>query len=162
MIRILFVCTANICRSPTAEGVFRALVAEHELVHAIDVDSAGVWDGFAGEPPDAPARAAAKRRGIDLSGLRARQVRSDDFERFDLLVAMEHEHLAILRDRCPSALHDKLVPFMQFVEGHRDADVPDPYGGGAQGFELVLDLCEVGCAALLAEVRQRWVDGSSP
>lgn len=155
MFRVLFVCTANICRSPTAEGVFTEIVREAGLSSRIEADSAGVWDGFAGEPPDARARAAAKNRGLDLSSLRARRVQRDDYERFDLVLGMEEAHLVAMRAECPQPLQPKLRHFMEFVSDEGNLDMPDPYGGGPHGFELVLDLSRTGCLALLAEIRER-------
>lgn len=152
---VLFVCTANICRSPTAEAVFAALVGRAGLGDRIVCDSAGTWDGFVGEPPDADARAIAADRGFDLSGLRARRVGPKDYERFDLLLAMEQAHLVRMRAECPAQWHSKLRHFMDYATDERDVDMPDPYGGDRRGFELVLDLAQVGCQALLDEIRTR-------
>jgi protein-tyrosine phosphatase len=142
--RILFVCTGNICRSPTAEGVLRHLAKEAGV--EVHVESAGTGDWHVGCAPDERAQHHAKARGYDLSAQRARQVRHGDFERFDLIVAMDRDHLAILQIRCPPEHRSKL---RMLVHGK---DVPDPYYGGAQGFEQVLDVVEAACAGLLREI----------
>jgi protein-tyrosine phosphatase len=153
--RILFVCMGNICRSPTAEGVFRRLVEERAPDLDLEIDSAGTHDYHVGEPPDERAVAAASRRGIDLSRLRARQVEDADFERFDLLVAMDRLNRETLLERSPAGSHERIRLFMEFT-GRRDVeDVPDPYYGGPLGFEQVLDLAEEAAAGLLEEVMLR-------
>src|SRR3954463_5463664 len=136
----------NICRSPTAEGVMRRLLRDEGLDGRIEIDSAGTGGWHAGEPPDARATAAAHRRGIELAGA-ARQVDPEDFERFDLIVAMDRENLAALRRLAPD---DEARAKLRLLLG--DRDVPDPYYGGASGFEDVLDLVEAGCRDLLAEL----------
>jgi protein-tyrosine phosphatase len=153
--RILFVCMGNICRSPTAEGVFRHLVEERAPGLDLEIDSAGTHDYHVGEPPDERAIAAASRRGIDLGRLRARQVEDADFERFDLIVAMDRLNRETLRERSPAVRHERIRLFMEFT-GRRDVeDVPDPYYGGPLGFEQVLDLAEEAAAGLLEEVLRR-------
>lgn len=144
MKRILFVCTGNICRSPTAEGVLRQLAARMEI--ALHVESAGTHDYHAGEPPDRRAQHHARERGYDLSGQRARQLRKRDFEEFDVIVAMDRGHLQILQRHCPPQHRAKL---RMLVNGH---DVPDPYYGGPEGFEQVLDMVEAACLGLLHEI----------
>jgi protein-tyrosine phosphatase len=146
-VRVLFVCTGNICRSPTAAGVFAHFVREAGLEEGIQVESAGTHDYHAGEAPDRRAQDHARRRGYDLSALRARQVRRRDFAEFDCIVAMDRGHLAILEENCPAEHRAKL---RMLVKGR---DVPDPYYGGPEGFERVLDLIEAGCLALLSEIR---------
>ena len=150
--RILFVCMGNICRSPTAEGVFRRLVQERAPGVGLEVDSAGTHDYHVGEPPDSRAVAAAARRGIDLKGLRARQVEDRDFERFDLIVAMDRLNREVLIDRAPGEFHARIRLFMEFAADTGVMDVPDPYYGGPLGFEQVLDLAEEAAAGLLDEV----------
>jgi protein-tyrosine phosphatase len=152
MIRVLFVCTGNICRSPTAEGVFRALVAKHGLSGRIEADSAGTGDWHVGEPPDERSQEAALRRGVDLSAIRGRQVSRDDFATFDLVVAMDTSHARALQRLAPSAAKDKVRLFLDYAPGAKGRDVPDPYFGGGSGFDSVLDMIEAGCAGLLAEI----------
>jgi len=143
--KILMVCTGNICRSPSAEGVFRELARKENL--NIEVESAGTHDYHVGEAPDRRAIAHAKKRGYDISGLRARQVAAADFEKFDLILAMDRGHLRILEGLCPAAQRGKL---RLFVPGQ---DVPDPYYGGAEHFEAALDLIEDAARKLLVELR---------
>jgi protein-tyrosine phosphatase len=149
---VLFVCTGNICRSPTAEAIFRKLVADAEM--AVTVDSAGTHGYHVGEPPDPRAQAAAARRGYDLSALRARTVEDADFQRFDLILAMDQEHYAILsRIGGPSAGR-KVKLVMSYAQRFKERDVPDPYYGGPQGFERVLDLLEDAASGLLKSLRK--------
>lgn len=154
--RILMVCTGNICRSPTAEAVLRKQLAEAGLHAEVEVDSAGTVDYHAGSPPDHRAQAHGARRGYELSRLRARQLRPTDFERFDLLLAMDADHMAYMLERCPEPYRDKLRLLMDFAPGRPPgADVPDPYYGAPAGFERVLDLVEVACSGLVEHLRQR-------
>jgi protein-tyrosine phosphatase len=157
MTRILFVCMGNICRSPTAEGVMRALVRDAGLEHAIVIDSAGTGGWHAGAPPDRRATAAARARGVTLEGA-ARQLTLDDFEDFDLLLAMDRENLAGIRAVAPSdeaaAKARLLREFDPDGAGAPDLDVPDPYYGGPQGFETVLDQVQAACRGLLDELRR--------
>lgn len=153
-VSVLFVCMGNICRSPTAEGVFRHHVAEAGLVEQIFIDSAGTHAYHVGNPPDRRASAAAQRRGISLVGLRARRVREDDFERFDYIVAMDEDNVAYLKDEAPVEHHSKLRLFLEFSSG-REREVPDPYYGGASGFERVLDLVEDASRGLLETLSAR-------
>ncbi|HEF5871970.1 TPA: low molecular weight phosphotyrosine protein phosphatase [Burkholderia cenocepacia] len=154
-VAICFVCLGNICRSPTAEGVMRRQVDAAALADRIAIDSAGTGDWHVGEPPDTRAQAAARSRGYDLSALRARQVSAADFERFDLLLAMDEANLAELRRRCPPQYRDKVRLLMEFAPGATETEVADPYFGGAQGFEQVLDQVERACAGLLDTLRAR-------
>jgi protein-tyrosine phosphatase len=151
---VLIVCTGNICRSPTAHGVLRDLVREAGLHGAVRLDSAGTHGYHAGEPPDERAQAHALRRGYDLSGLRARQVEDADFERFDLLLAMDHGHLRILERRCPGEHRHKLRLFMDYAPARGACDVPDPYYGGPDGFERVLDMIEDAARGLVAQLQR--------
>ena len=153
--KVLFVCMGNICRSPVAEGVFRAHARRHAPAFDIEIDSAGTHAYHVGEPPDPRAIEAAMRRGIDLTDLRARQVHDDDFERFDLIVAMDRLNHATLLARCPPGRHQRIRTLLEFAGRKAPADVPDPYYGGAKGFDDVLDLVESAVEGLLAEVRQR-------
>jgi len=154
--RILFVCMGNICRSPTAEGVMRSLLREEGLEDAVELDSAGTGGWHAGEPPDARATEAARRRGVVLEGA-ARQVTAADFEDFDLLVAMDRENLRDLLAIAPSEeAAEKVRLLREFDPASADAgdlDVPDPYYGGERGFERVLELVTAACRGLLADVR---------
>ncbi|MCR6631006.1 MAG: low molecular weight phosphotyrosine protein phosphatase [Magnetospirillum sp.] len=154
MIKVLFVCTGNICRSPTAEGVFRALVATEGLDGRIATDSAGTHGYHVGEPPDRRSAAAARKRGVELSDLRARKVRPGDFDEFDLVLAMDRGHADILRRQCPPGRADRVRLFLDFAPELGAKDVPDPYYGDGDGFERVLDMVEAGARGLLAHIRQ--------
>jgi protein-tyrosine phosphatase len=147
--RVLFVCLGNICRSPTAEAVFRQLLARSQTPLAIEVDSAGIGDWHIGEPPDERAQAAARRRGLDMSGLRARQVVHDDFALFDLILAMDRQNFTELRRRAPAQYRERVKLFLEFAPQLETPDVPDPYYGGEAGFEEVLDLAEQAARGLL-------------
>ena len=154
--RILFVCLGNICRSPTAEGVMRKLVSEAGLQEEIELDSAGTGAWHAGEQADARARAAARARGIELDSV-ARQVRVADFERFDLILAMDASNLHSLRQLATDeGAREKVRLLREFdpasADPH-DLDVPDPYYDSQRGFEIVLDQVQGACAGLLAQVR---------
>jgi protein-tyrosine phosphatase len=152
--RVLFICLGNICRSPTAEGVLRALAEREAPELPLEVDSAGTAGYHVGEPPDPRMRHAAARRGYDLSGLRARVVEPGDFERFDLILAMDRDNLQVLKRRAPAHAHERLRLFLEFApEAPAAAEVPDPYYGGAKGFEEVLDLVESAARGLLAHLR---------
>jgi protein-tyrosine phosphatase len=146
---VLMVCMGNICRSPTAEVVLRHRLQRAGLADHITVDSAGTHAGHTGEPPDERSIAHAGRRGYDLRGLRARRVTAADFEAFDLVVAMDADNLEALQRLCPPEHHTRLVRLLDYAPGARQRDVPDPYYGGAGGFERVLDLVEQGCDGLL-------------
>ena len=152
---ILFVCMGNICRSPTADGVFRQKVADHGLNDLVRVDSAGTHNYHPGSPPDTRAQAAAAKRGYDLSSLRARQITAADYASFDLILVMDHDNLAALQDDCPPEHQHKLRRLTEFCQVHQASVVPDPYYGGADGFEQVLDLVEDACEGLLAHVRRQ-------
>lgn len=145
----------NICRSPTAEGVFREHVRRHAPGLDIEIDSAGTHDYHVGEPPDPRTVKAAARRGIDLASLRARQVQDEDFERFDLIVAMDRLNHAALLDRSAPANHARIRMLLEYAGETALADVPDPYYGGAKGFDDVLDLVQSAAEGLLAEIRSR-------
>jgi protein-tyrosine phosphatase len=153
--RILFVCMGNICRSPTAEGVMRALVRDAGLEHEIEIDSAGTGDWHAGDPPDRRATDAARLRGFTLEGA-ARQVTPRDFEDFDLVLALDRDNLRDLRAIAPEGTEEKIRLLREFdphSAGAPDLDVPDPYYGGPRGFETVLDQVEAACRGLLDELR---------
>lgn len=152
-LRILFVCMGNICRSPTAEGILRAKLDAAGLAEAVELDSAGTGDWHVGKAPDARTIQAATGRGYDLGALRARQVTADDFQRFDLILAMDRDNLAWLEQLRPD---QGAVPELFLArQGLAVDEVPDPYYGGAAGFERVLDLLESACDGLVAEVAAR-------
>ena len=178
MIHVLFVCLGNICRSPTAHGVFRHRVEQAGLGSRIDIDSAGTGDWHIGRPPDHRTLAAARVRGYDLSDLRARQVAAIDFDRFHYVLAMDRTNLADLQRMCPPHFEGALRLFLDYADGHaepvdatpadaaggtvKDArpaagrDVPDPYYDEADGFDTVLDLVEAACDGLLADIKRRY------
>ena len=147
-VSVLFVCMGNICRSPTAEGVFRHFVNEAGLADKIDVDSAGTHTYHVGEPPDRRANAAAERRGVSLTDIKARRVADSDFERFDYIIAMDEDNQARLVDQAPDEYRDKVRLFLSYASVS-ETEVPDPYYGGAAGFERVLDLVEEASRGLL-------------
>ena len=149
---LLFVCMGNICRSPTAEGVFRKLAEDRGVAHRFEIDSAGTHDYHVGAAPDARAIAAAQRRGVDLSALCARQVTKDDFTRFDLVLVMDDHNFERLADDCPPALRRKIRLFMEYAPHTGRRAVPDPYYGGVNAFEEVLDLVEQAAEGLLDEL----------
>ena len=152
MTRILLICMGNICRSPMAEGVLRTLAERAGVSSAVEVDSAGTHGSHEGEPPDLRARKVAASRGYDLSGLRARRVKEQDFSRFDRILAMDRQNLASLRRSCPAEHLSKLGLFLDYADDPALDEVPDPYYGGAEGFERVLDLCEQAARGLLESV----------
>ena len=151
---VLFVCMGNICRSPTAEGVFRKMVSDAGLDDLIHSDSAGTHAYHSGEPPDRRAIAAAGRRGISLQGITARRVTESDFEQFDYVLAMDADNLEALYESSDEKHHSKLRLLLDFAESHPGNEIPDPYYGGASGFERVLDLVEEASEALLEKLRK--------
>lgn len=154
LVKVLFVCTGNICRSPTAEGVFRELVIREGLAGQVHVDSAGTHGYHVGDPPDARSQEAAKKRGIDLSGLRGRRAKAADFAKFDYVLAMDFSNIDALRSINPKASGKKLNLLMTFASNGEVAEVPDPYYGEGDGFETVLDMIEDASAGLLAHIRK--------
>ena len=153
--RILFVCLGNICRSPTAEVVFRELASREAPELRLEIDSAGTAGYHAGSAPDSRMHHAALRRGYDMSALRARVVEPQDFNRFDLILAMDHQNLDVLQRRAPVAARERIRLFLEFAPEADTTEVPDPYYGGANGFEEVLDLVEAAARGLLEHVRSR-------
>jgi protein-tyrosine phosphatase len=153
--RVLFVCMGNICRSPTAAGAFRKVVAERGPELEILIDSAGTHAYHIGDPPDPRAQRAALRRGIDLSMLRARRVALDDFARFDLVLAMDRLNVETLRELASPEHHERIKLFLEFAPHLGHHEVPDPYYGGSNGFEHVLDLVEEASLGLLEHLRRR-------
>lgn len=154
-IGVVFVCMGNICRSPTAEAVFRNQVTSAGLDERIHIDSAGTHDYHIGEPPDPRTRQAAAQRGYDMSDLRGRQVAAADFERFDYVLAMDHANLSILQRLRPREAKGHLGLFLEFARRHEELEVPDPYYGGKEGFERVLDMVEDAAEGLLAHIRRQ-------
>jgi len=152
---VVFVCTGNICRSPTAEGVFRKLVEDAGLSGGIVVDSAATHAYHVGEPPDRRTQAAAARRGYDLSRLRARKFEAADFQRFDLVLAMDHDNQLILSRLAQPDAGQRLGMMMDYASRFHESEVPDPYYGGKDGFERVLDMIEDASQGLLRAIRQR-------
>ena len=148
-LHILFVCMGNICRSPTAEGVFKSKLQNSTLLDAIHVDSAGTHNYHPNSPPDSRSQMHALKRGYDLSHLRARAVNESDFENFDLLLTMDWDNRALLEQRCPTHLHHKIRNFAEFLKTSNATVIPDPYYGEAKDFELVLDLVEDGAKGLI-------------
>jgi len=153
LVNVLFVCLGNICRSPSAEGVFRALVEREGLSEAITCDSAGTGSWHIGKPPDARATEAAAGRGYDLSGFRARQASPRDFDDFDLVIAMDRSNHANLAAMAPAGREDRLRMMMSFAPDLAIDEVPDPYYGGGDGFERVLDMLEAASGGLLDHIR---------
>jgi protein-tyrosine phosphatase len=153
MKRILFVCLGNICRSPTADGVFKSLVVQHGLADVVHVDSAGTAAYHVGKSPDTRSASTAKSRGYDLSSLRARQAVAADFERFDYILAMDLENLRNLQSIQPHNSNCHLGLFLDFTK-MEEREVPDPYYGGEHGFEHVLDLVESASNGLLAHIKK--------
>jgi protein-tyrosine phosphatase len=149
---VLFVCMGNICRSPTAEGVFRHFVEKEGLTSEIEIDSAGTHAYHVNEPADRRASAAAERRGYSLDSIRARRVDTSDFERFDYIVAMDRDNLSLLQSQSDEEHQEKIRLFLEFASGTED-EVPDPYYGGSAGFERVLDLVEDASRGLLETLR---------
>lgn len=153
--RVLFVCMGNICRSPTAEGVTRALAEKKGVAAFFEFDSAGTHGYHIGNPPDARARQVAAKRGYDLSPLKARQVNAFDFDRFDRILAMDRDNLELLLQACPEEHHGKLGLFLEYASRSTKDEVPDPYYGGPDGFERVLDMIEDAAAGLLDQFAKK-------
>jgi protein-tyrosine phosphatase len=153
-VRVLFVCLGNICRSPSAEGVFRSLLEREQLASVVQVDSAGTHAYHVGSPPDGRAQEAALRRGVDLSGLRGRRAGPEDIEAFDHILAMDRENFVNLVS-IAGGHEEKIHLFMEYSQRFDETEVPDPYYGGANGFERVLDMIEDASEGLLLELRRR-------
>jgi protein-tyrosine phosphatase len=155
MIKVMFVCMGNICRSPTAHGVFRKLVQEEGFIDDIYIESSGTHAYHVGESPDRRAQQTASYRGIDLSDLRAQRVKHADFENFDYIIAMDDDNYTILSSECPAEHRNKLHMFLDFATDIPQREVPDPYYGGPGGFDHVFDLVEAGSRGLLQEIRHK-------
>lgn len=154
-VSVLFCCMGNICRSPTAEAVFRAKVQEAGLEQSILIDSVGTHDYHIGSPPDQRTQRAASQRGYDMSMLRGRQVEVADFTRFDYVLAMDNANMEILYRLCPKEQRDRLGLFLAYAQYHKQREVPDPYYGGEDGFERVLDMVEDAAEGLLLKVQKQ-------
>ena len=155
MVNVLFVCAANICRSPTAEGVFAHLVQQRGHETSIAIDSAGIYDGRTNDPPDPRAQATAKAHGIDISGQRARGVMPEDFKHFDYIVAMDQENLFILNGRCPQGFQDRISLLSDFAPGLGIRSIPDPYTGGEESFEHVFQIIKTGTEGFLDAIERK-------
>ncbi|MFO1371800.1 MAG: low molecular weight protein-tyrosine-phosphatase [Candidatus Competibacteraceae bacterium] len=157
MVRVLFVCMGNICRSPMAEGVFRQMLESVDLTEQVYVDSAGTHSYHIGAPPDSRSQATALRRGVDLRDIRARQVTMSDFADFDYVLAMDRDNFDSLRAACRNPeLQHRIQLFMDFAPDLLKREVPDPYYGGPNGFERVMDMVEEAAQGLLNHIRERY------
>ncbi len=153
-IKVLFVCMGNICRSPTAHGVFEHLVHQQGLKDRIEIESAGTHSYHVGESPDSRAQQTARNRGIDLSYIRARKVCAADFEYYDYILAMDNDNLYHLRSLCDPQYQDKIQLFLDYASDNRVKEVPDPYYGGSRGFENVFDLVDDAARGLLEHIKK--------
>lgn len=151
--KVLFVCLGNICRSPTAEGVFRRALERAGMADEIEIDSCGVGNWHIGKAPDARAQQAALQRGIDISGLRARQLSEQDFTQFDYVLGMDQDNLRAMRELTPAHSQAHVGLFLAFA-GTPGAEVPDPYFGGDEGFEQVLDMIEAASDGLIRHLKR--------
>ncbi len=154
-VRVLFVCMGNICRSPTAHGVFESMVEKAGLSQQIHVDSAGTHAYHVGNAPDPRSQQTALARGFDLSSQRARKAEREDFQRFDYILAMDRDNYRDLQRLCPHGMEEKLSLFMDFAPELGVEEVPDPYYGGSRGFENVFDMVELAAQGLLEDIRKR-------
>ncbi|HTY02478.1 MAG TPA: low molecular weight protein-tyrosine-phosphatase [Rhodocyclaceae bacterium] len=154
MVKVLLVCMGNICRSPTAEGVLRTHLERAGLSGEVEVDSAGTHAYHIGEPPDPRSQKVAATRGYNLSGLRARRVVAADFLRFDYILAMDRDNLAVLKEACPVEEQHRVALFLDYASAGSADEVPDPYYGGPDGFEYVLDLIEEASTGLIDHLRR--------
>ena len=154
-IKVLFVCMGNICRSPTSEGVFRKIVEKAGLSDRIHIDSAGTHAYHVGKQPDSRAQETARNRNINLSTQRARQAKTEDFNEFDYVIAMDHDNVSDLEAICPENQRARLRLFLEFSDKFDETEVPDPYYGGEQGFEHVFDLVEDASRGLLNDIKEQ-------
>lgn len=154
MVKVLFACMGNICRSPSAHGVFQDLVVREGLANQFEVDSCGTLNFHAGDAPDPRSQRTAKDRGFDISHLRARQFTTEDFTYFDYILAMDNNNLDELRDAAPYELRERVQLFCPYATQHTEREVPDPYYGGAHGFEHVFDLILDASEGLLKHIRE--------
>ena len=156
--KILFVCMGNICRSPSAEAVFSGIVKNSGLSSKFEIDSAGTHAYHVGNPPDARAQETAKKRGFDLSHLKARQVENNDFSYYDYILAMDKDNYTLLDQACPDEFKNKLSLFLDFAQDHPLSEVPDPYYGGKKGFENVFDMVNAASMGLLDDIKNRYLE----
>ena len=154
MVNVLFVCMGNICRSPSAHGVFQDLVNREGLKDHFEIDSCGTLSFHTGDAPDPRSQRTALKRGFDISHLRARQFNAQDFTHFDYILGMDEDNMYELRAACPVAFQDKLQLFCTYATQHSEDEVPDPYYGGAHGFEHVFDLVLDASEGLLKHIRE--------
>jgi len=152
-ISVLFVCTGNICRSPTAQGIFEQLVGAAHLQQRFEIDSAGISNYHVGEAPDPRTQKAAAAHGVDLSQQKARQIQVRDFYEYDLIVAMDSGHLDELQEQKPDDARSELIRLLDYCDEIAHKDVPDPYYGSNVGFDRVFEICDAGCRALLQRLR---------
>ncbi len=157
MVKVLFICMGNICRSPTAHGVFERKVLQASLAQRIEIDSAGTHAYHVGEPPDKRAQATALNRGVDLSSQRARRVKKADFDHYDYVIAMDNDNLANLLEICPRTQRNKISLFLSYSSDVDEEEVPDPYYGGPKGFERVLDMVESAADGLLSDIKEKYL-----
>jgi protein-tyrosine phosphatase len=156
MVNVLFVCMGNICRSPMAHGVFQSMLDEAGIAHLVRVDSAGTHAYHVGSPPDIRAQRMAAVHGVDLSGQRARLLEARDFEQFDYVLVMDEDNLENARRICPPDSHDRIRLFLEFAQELDEREVPDPYYGGNDGFERVMDMVRSAAQGLLDELKRRY------
>ncbi|WP_018231288.1 low molecular weight protein-tyrosine-phosphatase [Thioalkalivibrio thiocyanodenitrificans] len=156
MVNVLFVCMGNICRSPMAHGVFQSMLDEAGIAHLVRVDSAGTHAYHVGSPPDERAQRMATVHGVDLSGQRARLLEAQDFEQFDYVLVMDEDNLENARRICPPDCRDRIRLFLEFAEGLGEREVPDPYYGGNDGFERVMEMVRSAAQGLLDELKRRY------
>jgi len=154
MIKVLFVCMGNICRSPTAHGVFENMIKAEDMVGDVEVDSAGTHAYHVGEMPDTRSSQCATERGVDLSYIRARRVEVSDFDYFDYILAMDADNLSILKSMSPTQHKEKVSLFLDFASDRTESEVPDPYYGGERGFDHVFDLVESASKGLLEDIKK--------
>ncbi len=160
MVRVLFVCTGNICRSPLAQGVFEDVLRREGLENEVFVDSAGTGSWHVGEPPDERAQRSARLRGLDLSSQRARRLRPEDCERFDYILFMDEENRRLVEPLCKGGTAEVQL-FLDYATDLPQREIPDPYYGGRDGFELVMDLVEAASEGLLEDIRRRHLSGDA-
>ena len=156
MIKVCFVCTANICRSPTAEGVFKKLIKDKGYSNRLSIDSAGTHGGHVGRRPDRRAQKTARKHGVDISGIRSRILLYEDFVKFDYLIGMDRFNLENMKKQCPDGHEDKIYSLLSFAPQHQETEIPDPYEGSSEDFDRVMQLIEVSSMGLLAHIAMKF------